>query len=83
MVAAVDTSRWADEAGVEFVNGCLVQKPVSIESSEVSATVIAILKFASRKSGRARAFDSSLGYDEISGENAIPGFCCKVAEFFE
>lgn len=57
-----DLRRLADEAGVEFVDGRLVEKPVSIESSEVKGTVFALLRTEAVKAHAARVFPSSVGF---------------------
>ena len=57
-----DIHRLEDEAGIEFVDGRIVEKPVSIESSEVGARVIRFLANEADASGVAEVFDSSLGY---------------------
>jgi Uma2 family endonuclease len=54
--------RARDEGGVEFVNGQLVEKPVSKESSRVGALIVALLQNYARKSGEVEVYDSSLGY---------------------
>jgi Uma2 family endonuclease len=51
-----------DTGGVEFVNGQLVEKPVSKEASRVAAEIIFLLKSHLRGSGGAEVFDCSLGY---------------------
>jgi Uma2 family endonuclease len=52
----------ADEPGVEFAGGQLIEKPMSIQSSEVGAQVLGLLILDAMKSGRAKVYDSSLGY---------------------
>jgi len=54
--------RARDEGGVEFVNGQLVEKPVSIESTRVAGNIFYALKDYARKTGLIESFDSSLGY---------------------
>lgn len=50
------------EAGVEFVNGQIVEKPVSIESSKVEMEVAFLLKAEAKRSGTMEVFGSSMGY---------------------
>src|SRR5688572_19634821 len=54
--------RAQDEGGVEFVNGQLVEKPVSMESSRVAGNILYVLKDYVRKTRQVEAFDSTLGY---------------------
>jgi Uma2 family endonuclease len=58
-VATRDLAHLQDEAGVEFVHGDILEKPVSIDSSEI---VGSLLRVAAAKSGSARVFPSSMGY---------------------
>jgi Uma2 family endonuclease len=57
-----DLAHLQDEAGVEFVNGEILEKPVSIDSSLIEAAVIRVLGNAAAKSGEAWIFGSSMGY---------------------
>src|SRR6478672_3139496 len=59
---ADDLARIQDEAGIEFTNGRIVEKPVSIESSEIELAIGALLRNEASKAGSARVFGSSLGY---------------------
>src|SRR6478672_2674279 len=59
---AEQIARAREEAGVEFANGQIVEKPVSIESSEIESTMSWLLKGEAVKSGSVRVFGSSLGY---------------------
>jgi Uma2 family endonuclease len=57
-----DLARLQDEAGVEFVQGEILEKPVSIESSLIEAAVARILGNAAAKRGDTWVFGSSMGY---------------------
>ena len=57
-----DPRRLEDEAGIELVNGNVVEKPVSIESSEIEATIQRLLGNEAVKARDARVFGSSMGY---------------------
>jgi Uma2 family endonuclease len=59
---AEELVRAQDEAGVEFANGHIVEKPVSIESSEIELAIGAVLRLEATKTRSARVFGSSLGY---------------------
>lgn len=50
------------EAGVEFVNGQIVEKPVSIESSRVEARIHVLLSNHAYATNSADVFTSSMGY---------------------
>jgi Uma2 family endonuclease len=69
-VATRDLAHLQDEAGVEFVNGDILAKPVSIDSSEIELIVGSLLRVASAKSGSARVFPSSMGYQCFADEPA-------------
>ena len=90
------------EAGMEFVGGRIVEKPASMESSRIGATINRLLGNEAAKSKSADVFER-VAYpntrsvsvyradgttallheeDEITGESALPGFRCKVGEFF-
>lgn len=60
--------RLQDEAGVEFVDGQLVEKPVSIESCLVEQAIASLLWIESRKSGFAEVFGPTMGYRCFPGE---------------
>ena len=57
-----DIHRLEDEAGIEFVDGRIEEKPVSIESSRVGARIMRLLSNEAETSGAAEVFDPSLGY---------------------
>ena len=57
-----ELARFESEAGLEFVNGKVVEKPVSIETSAVEATVLRLLGNEASKTGEARVFGPTLGY---------------------
>ncbi|HXE56081.1 MAG TPA: Uma2 family endonuclease [Tepidisphaeraceae bacterium] len=61
-VPSHELARLESEAGVELVNGQIVEKPVSIDSSEIEAIIIHLLLTEARKDGSARVFPSSMGY---------------------
>lgn len=71
-ISEQDLLRYQDEAGVEFVNGQIVEKPVSVESSKTELRI-----------GRLLGDEADHEQDEITGEAALPSFRCKVAEFFQ
>lgn len=54
--------RLESEGGLEYVDGQLVEKPVSMESSDVEATILILLGTEARKTGEARVYPSSMGY---------------------
>lgn len=56
------------ESGVEFVHGRVVEKPVSIESSEIEGTIFAVLWNHASKTRSARVFPSSMGYQCFADE---------------
>src|SRR5579884_1003184 len=57
-----DLNRLEREAGLEFVNGQLVEKPVSVGAAEVEATIIGLFRIEAIKTGTVRVFGSSMGY---------------------
>jgi Uma2 family endonuclease len=57
-----DRHRLAEEGGIEFVGGHIVEKPVSMESSRIGSTINRLLGNEAVKSKVADVFDSSLGY---------------------
>lgn len=65
-----DLRRLEQESGVEFVNGQIVEKPVSVESSRIAAEIIFLLKLHVSKSRDAMICDSSLGYRCFSDDPA-------------
>lgn len=54
--------RAQDEGGVEFVNGQLVEKPVSTLSSYVAGRILSLLNIEAFKTKSVLVFDCSLGY---------------------
>ena len=54
--------RAESDGGVEYVDGQLVEKPVSLESSDVEATILILLGNEARKTKEARVYPSSMGY---------------------
>jgi len=58
----IQLDRLADEPGVEYVHGQIVEKPVSIESSLIEAAVARLLGNAAAKNGAAMVFGSSMGF---------------------
>jgi Uma2 family endonuclease/acyl carrier protein len=62
--------RAQNEGGVEFVNGQLVEKPVSLESSRVAARIVYLLNQHVQRTGEAIICDSSLGYQCFAEEPA-------------
>jgi Uma2 family endonuclease len=58
------------EGGVEFVDGQLVEKPVSKESSRVASRIIFLLQRYVEQTGEAEIYDSSLGYQCFPEEPA-------------
>jgi Uma2 family endonuclease len=67
-VATRDLAHLQDEAGVEFVNGDILEKPVSIESSLIEAIVNRLLGNAAAKNNGAHVFGPSMGYQCFAGE---------------
>jgi Uma2 family endonuclease len=65
-----ELSRLQQEAGIEFVNGQILEKPVSKESSRVAAQIIFLLQSHVRIAGRAEIYDCSLGYQCFPEEPA-------------
>jgi Uma2 family endonuclease len=51
-----------DAGGVEFVNGCLVEKPVSKESSRIGGNVYYLLRQHIQQAGGAEVYPADLGY---------------------
>src|SRR5437773_3379819 len=62
--------RLQQEAGVEFVNGQVVEKPVSKESSRVAALVLYFLQDFARRTGIIEVYSSDLGYQCFPEEPA-------------
>ncbi len=54
--------RAESEGGVEYIDGRLVEKPVSLESSDVESNILVLLANEARKTGEARVYPSSMGY---------------------
>lgn len=69
-VGTRDLAHLQDEAGVEFVNGEILEKPVSILSSVIGAAVARILGNAAAKSNGAWVFESSMGYQCFADDPA-------------
>src|SRR5689334_18428027 len=63
-----ELDRLAHVAGIEFVNGQIVEKPVSQESSRIGARINFILQTFVEKAGQAEIYDSSLGYRCFANE---------------
>jgi Uma2 family endonuclease len=61
-ITQVQLDRLADEPGVEYVQGQILEKPVSIDSSEIELIVGSLLRAVAARTGRARVFPSSMGY---------------------
>src|SRR5260221_10165041 len=57
-----DLLRLQDEPGLEFVNGQIVEKPVSIESVDVEGQIYFLLRSAIAQTKSARVFTSGMGY---------------------
>ena len=57
-----DPVRLEREAGIEQVNGQILEKPVSIESCEIEGTIYALLWTEAVRSRDARVFGSAMGY---------------------
>ena len=62
--------RLQGEGGVEFANGQIVEKPVSIDSSAIEAAIIILLGIEAAKNDSARVFPSSMGYQCFRDEPA-------------
>jgi Uma2 family endonuclease len=60
--------RAQNEGGVEFVNGQLVEKPVSLESSRIALRIGFLLQRYVEQTGEAVICDSSLGYQCFADE---------------
>lgn len=60
--------RLESEGGLEYVGGQLLEKPVSIDSSRVEATILILLGNAARQTGSADVFSNSMGYQCYAGE---------------
>jgi Uma2 family endonuclease len=57
-----DLLRLETEAGVELVDGQVLEKPVGIESSDIEAIILTLLRVEAGRSGTARVYGASLGY---------------------
>jgi Uma2 family endonuclease len=66
--SADELSRLEHVAGVEFVNGQIVEKPVSAESSRIGSRINFLLRSHVEKTGKAEIYDSSLGYRCFAAE---------------
>ena len=69
-ISSTQLDRLAEESGVEFVDGQMVAKPVSIDSSEIEGIVCAMLRSVAMRNGCARVFPSSMGYQCFADEPA-------------
>ena len=63
-----DLLRFQEEAGIEFVNGHILEKPVSKESSRVALRIGFLLQTYVEKNGQVEIYDSSLGYQCFPAE---------------
>ncbi len=61
-VSVSDLAHLQDEPGVDFVDGEILEKPVSIDSSEIELIVGSLLRVAAAKTGIARVYPASMGY---------------------
>jgi Uma2 family endonuclease len=61
-ISQIQLDRLADESGVEYVHGQIVEKPVSIESSLIEATVLRLLGNVAAQRRSAFVFGSGMGY---------------------
>ena len=62
VISPQDLLRLSSEGGVEFVDGQVVEKPTSIESSEIEVAIIMLLSIEAHRTGAAWVFGASLGY---------------------
>ena len=69
-VGTRDLAHLQDEAGVEFVNGEILEKPASIDSSEIELIVGSLLRVVAARTGTARVFPSSMGYQCFADDPA-------------
>lgn len=69
-ISADDLRRARDTGGVEFVNGQLVEKPVSKESSRIAARILFLLQQHVEKAGGAEVYGADLGYQCFPEEPA-------------
>jgi Uma2 family endonuclease len=60
--------RAQSEGGVEFVDGELVEKPVSIDSARIEVRIATLLSSDAAKFATAEVFTSSMGYQCFPGE---------------
>jgi Uma2 family endonuclease len=61
-ITQTQLDRLADEPGVEYVHGQIVEKPASIDSSEIELIVGSLLRAAAARAGCAKVFPSSMGF---------------------
>jgi Uma2 family endonuclease len=54
--------RLQDDAGVEFVNGQILEKPVSIRSGEIELAIGWALRNVAMRTGSARVYPATVGY---------------------
>jgi Uma2 family endonuclease len=57
-----DLLRLPDRNGYELVNGQLVERPVSKESSRIGATIVRLLGNAAHQTGEAEVYGADLGF---------------------
>jgi Uma2 family endonuclease len=69
-ISPEERQRIESESGVEFAHGRIMEKPVSIESSEVEANLVWLLKNEAARERKARVFPSSMGYQCFPEEPA-------------
>jgi len=69
-VSRADVLRLQHEAGIEYVNGQYLEKPVSRDSSWIEGKIARLLANAIGDSGYARVFPSSLGYQCFADDPA-------------
>ena len=65
-----DLARLEDEAGVEFVNGRMVEKPVSVESNRIEVKIIRLLGNEAARTGSADVFGAAMGYQCFADDPA-------------
>lgn len=61
-ISPEELRRLESESGVEFAHGHIVEKPASIESSRVEATIVHLLKSETSRERKTQVFPSSMGY---------------------
>src|SRR5258708_3918441 len=63
-----DLLRLPDRNGYELVNGQLVERPVSKESSRIGARIVWLLMSEANKTGEAEVYGADLGYQCFPGD---------------